>query len=90
MSKKVLVTGADGFIGSHLAEALVLKGYDVRALVIYNSLNSWGWLDHSEYAKKMEIISTGCRTKLLFFILVVVLFIILCHIPLVNLDICFE
>jgi len=44
---KVLVTGADGFIGSHLVEALVAKGYDVRAFVFYNSFNSWGWLDHA-------------------------------------------
>lgn len=44
--KKILVTGADGFIGSHLTEALVLRGYDVRAFVYYNSFNSWGWLDH--------------------------------------------
>jgi NAD dependent epimerase/dehydratase len=43
---KVLVTGADGFIGSHLVEALVRAGYDVRAFVYYNSFNSWGWLDH--------------------------------------------
>ena len=43
--KKVLVTGADGFIGSHLVELLVSKGYDVRAFVFYNSFNSWGWLD---------------------------------------------
>ncbi|MEI7431350.1 MAG: NAD-dependent 4,6-dehydratase LegB [Betaproteobacteria bacterium] len=43
---KVLVTGADGFIGSHLAEALVKNGHDVRAFVLYNSFNSWGWLDH--------------------------------------------
>ena len=43
--KKVLVTGADGFIGSHLTEALVRSGYDVRAFVLYNSFNSWGWLD---------------------------------------------
>ncbi len=42
---KVLVTGADGFIGSHLVEALVRRGSDVRAFVHYNSLNSWGWLD---------------------------------------------
>lgn len=42
---KVLVTGADGFIGSHLTEALVRVGYDVRAFVHYNSFNSWGWLD---------------------------------------------
>ena len=45
--KKVLVTGADGFIGSHLTEALVRKGYDVRAFVFYNSFNSWGWLDRA-------------------------------------------
>lgn len=42
---KVLVTGADGFIGSHLTEALVRRGYEVRAFVHYNSFNSWGWLD---------------------------------------------
>ncbi|MEY4760814.1 MAG: hypothetical protein RLZZ200_670 [Pseudomonadota bacterium] len=43
---RVLVTGADGFIGSHLVEALVRAGYTVRAFVFYNSFNSWGWLDH--------------------------------------------
>jgi dTDP-glucose 4,6-dehydratase len=43
--QKVLVTGADGFIGSHLTEALVRRGYPVRAFVLYNSFNSWGWLD---------------------------------------------
>jgi NAD dependent epimerase/dehydratase len=43
--KKILVTGADGFIGSHLTEALVESGYDVRAFVYYNSFNSYGWLD---------------------------------------------
>lgn len=45
---KILVTGADGFIGSHLTEALVRAGHDVRAFVYYNSFNSWGWLDHAE------------------------------------------
>lgn len=44
---KVLVTGADGFIGSHLTEALVRAGHEVRAFVLYNSFNSWGWLDHA-------------------------------------------
>jgi NAD dependent epimerase/dehydratase len=44
---KILVTGADGFIGSHLTEALVGLGYDVRAFVLYNSFNSWGWLDRA-------------------------------------------
>ena len=42
---KVLVTGADGFIGSHLTEALVRKGYDVKAFTYYNSFGTWGWLD---------------------------------------------
>lgn len=46
-NKKVLVTGADGFIGSHLTEELVRLGCDVRAFVLYNSFNSWGWLDRS-------------------------------------------
>lgn len=43
--KKVLVTGADGFIGSHLTEELVKKGYKVKAFSLYNSFNTWGWLD---------------------------------------------
>lgn len=42
---KILVTGADGFIGSHLVEELVKKGYQVKAFVLYNSFNTWGWLD---------------------------------------------
>ena len=45
MSTTVAITGADGFIGSHLAETLVQSGYRVRAMVQYNSFNSWGWLD---------------------------------------------
>ena len=43
--RKVLVTGADGFIGSHLVERLLREGCDVKAFVLYNSFNSWGWLD---------------------------------------------
>lgn len=53
--KKVLVTGADGFIGSHLTEYLVESGYDVRAFVYYNSFNSYGWLDSLEKNKKNKI-----------------------------------
>ena len=45
MNEKILVTGADGFIGSHVTEELVKKGYPVRAFVYYNSFNTWGWLD---------------------------------------------
>ena len=60
---KVLVTGADGFIGSHLVEALVRRGYSVRAFVFYNSLNSWGWLDHvsPEVAKNIEVVAGDIR-----------------------------
>lgn len=47
-NEKILVTGADGFIGSHLTEELVRRGHDVRAFVLYNSFNSWGWLDRAE------------------------------------------
>ncbi len=53
--QKILVTGADGFIGSHLAENLVCVGYNVRAFVYYNSFNSWGWLDESPAEIKKEI-----------------------------------
>jgi NAD dependent epimerase/dehydratase len=53
--KKILVTGADGFIGSHLTEELVRRGYEVRAFVFYNSFNSWGWLDHVRDDIKNEL-----------------------------------
>lgn len=59
--ERVLVTGADGFIGSHLAEFLVEKGYEVRALTQYNSFNSWGWLDESVFSKDMDIRSGDIR-----------------------------
>ena len=63
MAGKLLVTGADGFIGSHLTEALVLAGYDVRAFVLYNSFNSWGWLDHctAKIKGKFEIFTGDIR-----------------------------
>ena len=53
--KKVLVTGADGFIGSHLVEHLVALGANVRAFVYYNSFNSWGWLDQSPAPIQREL-----------------------------------
>ena len=54
-NKQILITGADGFIGSHLTEELIRRGHDVRAFVLYNSFNSWGWLDHSEPEIKKSI-----------------------------------
>jgi dTDP-glucose 4,6-dehydratase len=61
--KKILVTGADGFIGSHLTEALVRAGNDVRAFVLYNSFNSWGWLDHcgDDVKGKFEVFAGDIR-----------------------------
>jgi NAD dependent epimerase/dehydratase len=61
--KKVLVTGADGFIGSHLVEALLNESCAVRAFVYYNSFNSWGWLDTlpGEVQKKIEIFTGDIR-----------------------------
>ena len=53
--KKVLITGADGFIGSHLVDHLLDKGCDVRAFVYYNSFNSWGWLDTLSESKKKAL-----------------------------------
>jgi dTDP-glucose 4,6-dehydratase len=61
--KKILVTGADGFIGSHLAEELVLKGYKVKAFAYYNSFNSWGWLDTfpKDILKEIEVFTGDIR-----------------------------
>lgn len=60
---KILITGADGFIGSNLTESLVRKGFNVRAFVMYNSFNSWGWLDHSssEVKESLEIFCGDIR-----------------------------
>ncbi len=60
---KVLVTGADGFIGSHLVEKLVQLGYNVKAFTYYNSFNSWGWLDsiNKKVLKNVEIVSGDIR-----------------------------
>src|SRR5580704_53614 len=62
-SKRILVTGADGFIGSHLTEALVRAGYEVRAFVLYNSFNSWGWLDRcaAEVSGKFDVFAGDVR-----------------------------
>jgi len=59
--KNILVTGAGGFIGSHLTELLVEKGYNVKAFVHYNSWNKWGWLDTSFVKNKVEIITGDIR-----------------------------
>jgi dTDP-glucose 4,6-dehydratase len=61
--KKILVTGADGFIGSHLTEELMRQGHEVRAFVLYNSFNSWGWLDRSapEIRRHLDVFSGDIR-----------------------------
>lgn len=61
--KRVLVTGADGFIGSHLVEHLVERGVDVRAFVYYNSFNSWGWLDqvHDQVKQSIDVFAGDIR-----------------------------
>lgn len=60
---KLLVTGADGFIGSHLVEELVKKGYEVRAFVYYNSFNDWGWIDAlpNEVMEHIEVFQGDIR-----------------------------
>jgi len=61
--KKILVTGADGFIGSHLTEELIRQGYNVKPFVYYNSFNSWGWLDQADprIKKELEVFSGDVR-----------------------------
>jgi dTDP-glucose 4,6-dehydratase len=61
--KRILVTGADGFIGSHLTEALVRAGHSVKAFTYYNSFNSWGWLDQSpaDIRSSLEVFAGDVR-----------------------------
>ncbi len=61
MEKSILITGADGFIGSHLTEALLSKGYQVKALSQYNSFNYWGWLEDIPANSNLQIISGDIR-----------------------------
>jgi NAD dependent epimerase/dehydratase len=62
-NKKLLITGADGFIGSHLVETLANRGFSIRALVQYNSIGSWGWLEHApqNIKKSIEVVSGDIR-----------------------------
>ncbi|HOJ38327.1 MAG TPA: NAD-dependent 4,6-dehydratase LegB [Ignavibacteriales bacterium] len=61
MKEKILVTGAGGFIGSHLVELLVEKGFSVKAFVRYNSKNNWGWLENSTIKNQIEIVTGDIR-----------------------------
>ena len=61
MAKKILITGAAGFIGSHLCELFVKKGFKVRAFDRYNSHNNFGWLDKSKYKKEIDCILGDIR-----------------------------
>lgn len=61
--RKILVTGADGFIGSHLTEALIRAGHDVTAFTYYNSFSSWGWLDHvdRQILRELKVVAGDIR-----------------------------
>ena len=59
--RKALITGADGFIGSHLTEVLVKNGYYVKALSQYNSFNNWGWLEDVNCKDKIEVLTGDIR-----------------------------
>lgn len=61
MLRKIVITGAGGFIGSHLLELCVQRGYKVKAFIRYNSKNSWGWLDQISCKNKIEVISGDIR-----------------------------
>ena len=63
----IFVTGSEGFIGSHLTEELVKKGHKVKSLVLYNSFNSWGWLEHIDKKIKndLEIVTGDIRDEFL-------------------------
>ena len=63
MTKQIFITGADGFIGSHLTEMLVKEGYKVKALSLYNSFNSWGWLEDIDVLNEIEVISGDIRDQ---------------------------
>ncbi len=58
---KILITGAEGFIGSHLTEALAAEGHDVRAMVLYNYAGSWGWLEESSARDDVEVVLGDVR-----------------------------
>ena len=61
MNKQVLITGAGGFIGSHLTELCVNSGYNVKAFVRYNSRNLWGWLENSNLIDNIEVFTGDIR-----------------------------
>jgi NAD dependent epimerase/dehydratase len=61
MKRKILVTGAAGFIGSHLTELLIEQGFEVKAFIHYNSRNYWGWLEESNYKESIEVVSGDIR-----------------------------